>query len=99
MVKCVIARFIKQDVVKLVIFTVTDASTTIIAVQRSNQRMDHHWEQFYLVLLVKTWDLLTMKITQIVFKPKVVKDQSSLQILMSNQSKLNEKVEATILSK
>ena len=42
MVKCVIARFIKQDVVKLVIFTVTDASTTIIAVQRSNQRMDHH---------------------------------------------------------
>jgi hypothetical protein len=42
MVKCVIARFVKQDVVKLVIFTVADASTTIIAVQISNQKMDHH---------------------------------------------------------
>jgi hypothetical protein len=88
--------FVKQYVVKLVIFTDADASTTIIVVHISNQRMDHHWKQFYPALLVKTLDLLTMKIAQIVFKPKVVKDQSSLQILMSNQSKLNEKVEPTI---
>ena len=99
MVKCVIARFVKQDVVKLVIFTVADASTTIIAVQIPNQRRDHYWVQFYLALQVKTWDLVTMKIAQIVFKPKVVKDQSSLQILMSNHSKLNEEVEPTINSK
>jgi hypothetical protein len=42
MVKCVIAMFVKQYVVKLVIFTDADASTTIIVVHISNQRMDHH---------------------------------------------------------
>ena len=90
MVKCVSSRFVKPDVVKLVIFTAADASTTIIVVQISNQRKDRHQEQFCLELLVKTWDLLAKKIAQIVFTPKVVKDQSYHQILMSNQSKLNE---------
>jgi signal recognition particle receptor subunit beta len=42
MVKCVSSRFVKHEVVKLVIFTVIDASTTIIVAQISNQRKDRH---------------------------------------------------------
>jgi len=96
MVKCVGSRFVKPDAVKLVIFTAVDASTTIIVAQISNQRKDRHQEHFCLELLVKTLDLLAKKIAQIVFTPKAVKDQSYHQILMLDQSKLNEQVKPTI---
>jgi len=90
MVKWVRVRFVKHDVVKLVIFTVTDASTTIIVVQKSNLRKDRHLEQFYRELLAKILNLPTEKIVQIVVKPRFIEVQSSHRIFMSNHSKLNE---------
>jgi hypothetical protein len=90
MVKWVSVRFVKHDVIKLVIFTVAGASTTIIAVQKSNLRKDRRLKQLCRELLAKILNLPTIKIVQIVVKPRVIEVQSSHRILMSNLSKLNE---------